>query len=154
MPAYFKKTNKNEVPVPLIYLQGFLVSIWAAVLTFGGGGNNVSFLTAISLTVIIYLVAYVMLFISYFLLVLKAKNKGLERSYNVPGGHISKIIVASSGLILSILAIVSAFIIPSELKGTQGSTYILTLTAGFIITVAIPFVFYHFYMKHKQVKDV
>ncbi|MEN0589040.1 amino acid permease [Kurthia gibsonii] len=154
LPAYFKKTNKNEVPVPLIYLQGLLVSIWTAVLTFGGGGNNVSFLTAISLTVIIYLVAYVMLFISYFLLILKAKNKGLERSYNVPGGHISKIIVASSGLILSILAIVSAFIIPSELKGTKGSTYILTLTVGFIITVAIPFVFYHFYMKHKQVKDV
>lgn len=153
LPAYFKKTNKNEVPVPLIYLQGLLVSIWAAILTFGGG-NNVSFLTAISLTVIIYLVSYVMLFISYFLLILKAKNKGLERSYNVPGGQISKIIVASSGLILSILAIVSAFIIPSELKGTQGSTYILTLTAGFVITVAIPFVFYHFYMKHKQVKDV
>lgn len=150
LPARFKKVNKKNVPVPLIYLQGILVSVWAAILTFGGGGNNVSFLTAISLTVIIYLIAYVLLFLSYFFLILKPKNKQLVRAYQVPGGKVSKLIVASFGLLLSILAIVSAFIIPTELKGSQGTTYIMTLSTGFIITVAIPFVFYHFYTKHVQ----
>lgn len=53
---YLTETNKNDVPVPLVLIQGLVVTIWAAVLTFGGGGNNVSFLIAISVTVVIYLV--------------------------------------------------------------------------------------------------
>ncbi|MCP6745201.1 glutamate:gamma-aminobutyrate antiporter, partial [Klebsiella pneumoniae] len=76
--------------VPLIMVQGVIVSIWAAVLTFGGGGNNVSFLTAISLTVVIYLIGYVLFFLAYFVLVLKKKN--LERTYQIPGGKIVKLI--------------------------------------------------------------
>ncbi|GEK34315.1 amino acid permease [Kurthia sibirica] len=150
LPAKFKKVNKNGVPVPLIYLQGIVVTVWAAILTFGGGGNNVSFLTAISLTVIIYLSAYILLFISYFFLVLKPKNQSLVRSYQVPGGKIGKLIISASGLIISVLAIISAFIAPSELKHAEASTYIMTLSAGFIITLVLPFVFYHFYSKHKK----
>lgn len=73
IPSVFRKTNKHNVPVPLIMVQGVIVSIWAAVLTFGGGGNNVSFLTAISLTVVIYLIGYVLFFLAYFVLVLKRK---------------------------------------------------------------------------------
>ena len=62
LPAPFKKVNKHNVPVPLILVQGALCTIWAAVLTFGGGGNNVSFLTAMSLTVVVYLVGYFLFF--------------------------------------------------------------------------------------------
>ncbi|WP_438452430.1 amino acid permease, partial [Listeria monocytogenes] len=75
----FRKTNKHNVPVPLIMVHGVIVSIWAAVLTFGGGGNNVSFLTAITLTVVIYLIGYVLFYQANFVLVLKKKN--LERTY-------------------------------------------------------------------------
>ncbi|MBA5791050.1 amino acid permease, partial [Escherichia coli] len=60
LPEKMKKVNKHGVPVPLIMVQGVVVTIWAAILTFGGGGNNLSFLTAISLTVVIYLVGYLL----------------------------------------------------------------------------------------------
>lgn len=52
-------------------VQGVVVTIWAAILTFGGGGNNLSFLTAISLTVVIYLVGYLLFFIGYLVLIFK-----------------------------------------------------------------------------------
>ena len=70
LPKKLTEVNKHEVPVPLVLVQGLVVTIWAAVLTFGGGGNNVSFLTAISLTVVIYLVGYLLFFIGYSILIL------------------------------------------------------------------------------------
>ncbi|MGO2083452.1 amino acid permease [Vagococcus sp.] len=153
LPAKFKEVNKAGVPVPLLIVQGILVTIWAAVLTFGGGGNNVSFLTAISLTVIIYLSAYVLLFVGYFTLVLKKDNQKLERAYQVPGGQKVKVLLASAGLILSVLAIISSFIAPKELHASQAHTYILTLAISFIITLLVPFVFYRFYYEKKKAKQ-
>ena len=102
LPKSLTKTNEHDVPVRLVLIQGIVVTIWAAVLTFGGGGNNVSFLTAISLTVVIYLVGYLLFFIGYFTLVLK--HKDLKRSYQVPGGKTFKLIVAACGFITSIFA--------------------------------------------------
>ncbi|MGO2083968.1 amino acid permease [Vagococcus sp.] len=149
LPARFKKVNRAGVPVPLLIVQGILVTIWAAILTLGGGGNNVSFLTAISLTVIIYLSAYVLLFIGYFALILKKKNQTLERAYQVPGGNKVKIILAGAGLLLSLLAIISSFCAPKELQTSQAHHYILTLGVSYVITLLVPFVFYHFYCEKK-----
>lgn len=150
IPERFKKVNDNQVPVALLILQGIVVTIWAAVLTLGGGGSNVSFLTAISLTVIIYLSAYALFFVAYFVLIFKRSNQGLERTYQVPGGKIGKALIAGAGLLLSLLAIGSSMIAPSELKGAQIHTYLITLGISYLVTLAIPFVFYRFYSRHKS----
>ena len=55
IPKSWAKTNEHDVPVYLVIAQGIIVSIWDAVLTFGAGGSNLSFLAAMSLTVVIYL---------------------------------------------------------------------------------------------------
>ncbi|MGY3767014.1 amino acid permease [Vagococcus vulneris] len=154
LPDKFKQVNKNKVPTFILVIQGFLVSAWGAVLTFGGGGggSNVSFLTAISLTVIIYLSAYVLFFIAYFVLILKKSNQSLERAYTVPGGKLMQLIIAGCGLIISVLAICLSFISPSELKGSAATTYVMTLSISFVITVAVPFLFYKFYSLKKKTK--
>lgn len=156
LPSKFKVVNKNQVPTYILIIQAILVSVWGAVLTFGGGGgSNVSFLTAISLTVIIYLSAYVLFFIAYLVLILKKSNQSLERSYRVPGGKVVQVITASCGLILSLLAIVSSFIAPSELKGSEATTYVMILSISFVVTIAVPFIFYRTYsMKKKQKNDI
>ncbi|MCL1425876.1 amino acid permease, partial [Enterobacter hormaechei] len=38
LPKKLTEVNNHEVPVPLVLVQGLVVTIWAAVLTFGGGG--------------------------------------------------------------------------------------------------------------------
>ena len=147
LPKSLAKTNQHDVPVNLVFVQGVIVTIWAAVLTFGGGGNNVSFLTAISLTVVIYLVGYLLFFIGYFVLVLKKGD--LKRSYNVPGGKIFKLIVAACGLLTSVFALAISFVPPSQLSGKSVHEYLTILSISFIITILIPFVIYSISTKKK-----
>ena len=152
LPKSLAKTNQHDVPVNLVFVQGVIVTIWAAVLTFGGGGNNVSFLTAISLTVVIYLVGYLLFFIGYFILVLKKGN--LKRAYHVPGGKTFKLIVAACGFLTSIFALVISFVPPAQLTGKSAHEYLTILIISFIITVLIPFVIYAITSKKRDVKAI
>ncbi|GKZ04881.1 glutamate:gamma-aminobutyrate antiporter [Paraclostridium bifermentans] len=140
LPKSLTKTNKHDVPVNLVFVQGIVVTIWSAVLTLGGGGDNVSFLTAISLTVVIYLVGYLLFFIGYFKLILKRDD--LKRSYQVPGGKTFKLIVAACGFLTSIFALIISFFPPSQLVGKSIHEYLTILSVSFVVTVLIPFVIY------------
>ncbi|WP_018591847.1 glutamate:gamma-aminobutyrate antiporter [Terrisporobacter glycolicus] len=152
LPKKLTKTNEHNVPINLVFVQGVVVTIWAAVLTFGGGGNNVSFLTAISLTVVIYLVGYLLFFIGYFALILKKPD--LKRAYHVPGGKTFKLVVATCGLVTSIFALVISFVPPAQLTGKSAHEYLTILIISFIITVLIPFVIYQFTSKKRDVKTI
>ena len=124
-----------------LILQGIIVTIWAAVLTFGGSGANVSFFTAISLTVVIYLVGYIIFFISYITVVLKFKD--LPRAFEIPGGSTVKMLTAIAGLIISVLALGISFIPPAQLGGGAADTaYMSILVISFVITLCIPFIIY------------
>lgn len=140
LPPAFRKVNSNDVPVNFVMVQGLIVTVWAAVLTFGGGGGNVSFFTAISLTVVIYLVAYLLFFVAYLVLVLKKGN--LERAYNVPGGTAVKVIVAVVGLVVSVFALGISFVTPSNLPKAEDTEYTTILVIGFVVVVVLPFIIY------------
>ncbi len=148
LPKVFQKTNKHKVPTVLILTQGIVVTIWDAVLTFGGGSNNVSFFAAISLTVVIYLVGYLLFFIGYLVLVFKKKD--LKRTYEIPGGTVVKSIVAICGLIVSIFALLISFVPPSSLPTSSHHAYLYVLIISFVITVLLPFLIYEFYLKHEH----
>ena len=148
LPKKLRKVNEHDVPVPLIMLQGVVVTIWAAVLTFGGGGNNVSFLTAISLTVVIYLVGYLLFFIGYFKLIFK--HEDLKRAYQIPGGKIFKSIVAAFGFITSIFALAISFVPPAQLVGKSADEYEAILFISFVITLIIPFAIYEVHEKENR----
>jgi glutamate:gamma-aminobutyrate antiporter len=148
LPPSLRKVNKNDVPVNLVMVQGLVVTVWAAVLTFGGGGGNVSFFTAISLTVVIYLVAYLLFFVGYLVLVLKKKD--LERAYNVPGGTVGKVVVAVVGFVVSLFALGISFVTPSNLPASEDAEYTTILAASFVIAVLAPFVIYALHDKRKH----
>ena len=152
LPPIFRKVNKKNVPIPLIIVQGVVVSIWAAILTLGGGGNNVSFIVAISLTVVIYLMAYLLFYIGYFVLIFKKKD--LKRTYQIRGCLLGKFIVASAGLITSVFAFVISFYPPSSIRSESHYTYQLLLIISFLITLTLPFIIYFFHDKqaHKSLE--
>lgn len=153
LPKVFRKVNKHDVPTPLIMVQGLIVSIWIGILTFGGGGNNVSFLTAMSLTVVVYLITYFLFFIAYFKLVLKKKE--LNRAYQIPGGTVVKMIVSIVGFIMSLFAFFISFVPPSSLNGSGSKEYETILIICFIVVLIIPFAIYAIHDKssHKTIKD-
>ena len=152
LPARLAKKNKEGVPIFILLIQGAIVSIWAAILTFGSGnsGANISFQTAISLTVVIYLSAYVLFFVAYFVVVFRHKNA--PRDYSVPGGIIGKIFFGGSGLILSLLALYAAFSIPSSMSASEGKSYFIILICSFVVTTAAPFIIYKIYNKKRHFK--
>ncbi|WP_241790789.1 amino acid permease [Sphingobacterium rhinopitheci] len=150
LPARFAKKNSKGVPTFILLIQGIIVTIWAAVLTFGSGssGANMSFQTAISLTVVIYLSAYVLFFVAYFVVVFR--HKDAPRDYAVPGGLIGKVFFGGAGLIMSLLALYAAFSIPSSMSASEGRSYIVILICSFIATIVFPFILYKIFNKGRE----
>lgn len=141
LPVRFAKMNRNGVPVALVISQLAITSIALIVLTNTGGGNNMSFLIALALTVVIYLCSYFMLFLGYIQLVRKQSNN--KRTFNIPGGNGVKLTVAGVGLLTSVVAFVVSFIPPTGLPGGDANeVYAGLLVACFLVVLAIPFIIY------------
>jgi Glutamate:g-aminobutyrate antiporter len=115
LPASAARLNQNGVPVVLVISQLVITSVALVILTNTGGGSNMSFLIALALTMVIYLCSYVMMFISYMLLVCKYPEK--KRTFNVPGGKKAKLLIAAVGLLTSIMAFVISFLPPGYHTG-------------------------------------
>lgn len=141
LPAPMAKLNKNGVPVPLVVFQLIITTIALIVFTNIGGGN-MSFLIALALTVVLYLMSYFMLFLGYMALTLKHTN--LKRSYRIPGGTPVKMAVAISGFVISLVAFVVSFFPPTGLPGAEQGRehYVELLAVSFLIVLAIPFIIY------------
>lgn len=145
IPLSFAKTNKHGVSVKTVVIQAIIVTFWDAVLCgsmalSGGSSSSVAYLTAIGLTVAIYLVGYVLFFLGYFNLILKKRD--LERSFQLPGGTPFKAIVAGVGLFVTVATLVISFFPSSELSAQANVVYEITLAASFVVSIAIPFIIY------------
>ena len=145
LPPSFKKVNKHGVSVKTVVIQAVIVTVWDAVLCgsialSGGSSSSVGYLTAIGLTVVIYLVGYVLFFLGYFYLIFKKKN--LQRSFQLPGGTPFKAIVAGVGLIMTVATLIISFFPSSNLDAQSNAVYQATLGVAFAISVAIPFIIY------------
>ncbi len=145
LPPTFTKTNKHGISVKTLIIQACLVTVWDGVLCgsialSGGSSSSVGYLTAIGLTVVIYLVAYTLLFIGYFVLVFK--HKDLERGFHIPGGTVGKCIFAGCGLLVTLATLVVSFFPSSELSAQANVVYVVTLLICWAIMVAVPFIIY------------
>ena len=121
------------------------MTIWDAILCgsiaiAGGSDSSVGYLTAIGLTVVIYLVGYILFFLGYFVLIFKKNN--LKREFQVPGGKISKIIVATIGLLITIATLIISFFPSSKLTTADNQVYQIVLIICFIISLIVPIVIY------------
>ena len=146
LPKIFAKTDKKGVPVPLLILQGVFISFWAGILTLGGGGHNLSYLVSITLTILIYLITYILFFSGYFILILKYPT--LKRSYQISGGNKIKYSIAGSGIIMTIITFIISFLPPSQV--TDSKKYLIILISSFLLTFSLPLLIYHFRRKKSR----
>jgi len=142
LPSVFTKVNSKNVPIPFILAQGVVVTIWSVILTIGGGGNNLSFLLAMALTVVTYLAMYILLFLAYF--VLKTKRADVVRAYNIPGGKSGGFIVAGAGLLMVLLSMVISFFPPASISGAAEFHYVQILLGSFLVSMIIPHLIFAF----------
>ncbi|MGL4741325.1 MAG: amino acid permease [Sarcina sp.] len=140
------KRNKNDVASNILIIQAICVTIWTAVLTFGTGSSNNSFFMAMTLTVIVYLLAYALFFIAYIKLTIS--NNDLSRKYQIAKSKTLRLIISIVGLIFTVVAFVISFIPPSGIKPGQVANYTHLLIIVFVIIVILPFIISAIRKKH------
>ena len=139
LPARFQKSNKNGVQMPLLYLQGVIVTIVSCLLIILPSVQS-AFQILGQLAAILYLMMYLLLFSSAIYLRYKLPNT--YRPYKIPFGNIGICIIGSLGFLSSFVALSLSFIPPSQIKIGSNFFYIGTLIALTIIFLSIPLVIY------------
>ncbi len=126
MPLTLSKENKNQAPVPLLLLQGAIVSVLSLVFILVPNVNQGMWLLNILMTQL-YMVMYICIFVSF--LVSRRKHADIERPFRVPGGKFGMMLVATLGLVSCLVTIFVSFDVPAGISAQTGAS---ALILGFI----------------------
>ncbi|MGC9173268.1 amino acid permease [Athalassotoga sp.] len=135
LPPFLQKRNKAGIQEGILIPQGIIVTILAALFVFIPN-VSVAFFLLIASAAQLYLLMYILMFISA--MRLRVKKPDVQRTYKVPAMNF----VAIVGLVASGLAFALGFIPPSELSGVPTVAYpiiVIAITAGLAI---IPLIIY------------
>ena len=92
------------------------------------------------LTVILYLVMYLLMFAAAIYLRYSQPNR--PRPYRIPGGDAGMWLIGGLGFLGSLLAFVLSFIPPSQISVGSPATYVEILIGLTVLFVIMPFVIY------------
>ncbi len=141
LPKFFQHTNKNGIQTHILIIQGSIVTLVSLVFLFMPSVSS-SFWILSALTVQLYLVMYLLMFISA--IKLKYTRAYVHRTFKVPGGNIGMWIVAGVGILASIFAFTVGFIPPVSISASGLVIYRAFLGVGILIMCGAPLVIYHF----------
>lgn len=141
LPPIFQKLNKNQVPTNLLIFQGIIVSL-SALMYLAMPSINSSFWILTALSAQIYLVMYVMMFISA--IRLRYTRPHVPRAYQIPHPHKGIWLVSCIGIITSIFGIFLVLIPPAQLEQQNFLAYIGFLISGLVSMVALPLIIHAF----------
>ncbi|EKE08169.1 MAG: amino acid antiporter, partial [uncultured bacterium] len=128
MPQFFAKKNRSGVPVRMLLVQAFLVTLFCLMILFMPSINAFYwFLTALSTE--LYMIMYILLFIS----ALKLGRPHTAFSYQIPKGL--RRLSCVFGLFGCLLTIVVGFFLPSDIN-MNGLRYALYIGIGNVVLIA------------------
>ena len=140
LPPFFQKTNKIGVQKNILYLQGIAVTLLS--LLFVIMPSVQSFYQILSqLTVVLYLIMYMLMFSGAIALRYKMKKAGRPFRIGSKGNGLMWI-VGGLGFLGSLLAFVLSFIPPSQIATGSTTVWFAVLIIGVIVVVAAPFIIY------------
>jgi glutamate:GABA antiporter len=140
LPPFFQKTNNIGVQKNILYVQGTIVTLLS--LLFVVMPSVQSFYQILSqLTVLLYLIMYLLMFSAA--ITLRYKMKNLDRPFRIgKTGNGLIWIVGGVGFLGSLLAFVLSFIPPSQIQTGSNTVWFSVLIIGAIVLVSIPFIIY------------
>lgn len=136
-PPILHRVNKHDMPIGMLIMQSIIVSIVSLVFLLMPDVNS-SFWILLVMSSQLYLLMYVLMFITA--IVLRYKKPNVKRAYRIPGGNTGMWIVAGIGLIGAIGAITIGFFPPDQLNTGSLLVYELFLGGGILVLSVIPFV--------------
>lgn len=140
MPPFFQKTNKLGVQKNILFVQGIAVTVLS--LLFVVMPSVQSFYQILSqLTVILYLIMYLLMFSGA--IALRYKMKKLNRPFRIgKSGNGLMWFVGGLGFCGSLLAFILSFIPPSQISTGSNTVWFSVLIIGALIVVIAPFIIY------------
>lgn len=137
IPPFFAKVNENGVQANSLYVQALIVVILGG-LYFIMSNVNVAYFVLSAMTVTLYLVMYVLMYLSA--IRLRFTQPNLPRAYKVPGGVPGMIIISGIGLIGVLFSLFVAFFPPSNLTIGNPTMYVSLVVVGTVIGVGAPLI--------------
>ncbi len=139
LPRFFHKVNKHEMPTNILVSQGLIVTVLSAVFLFMPSVNS-SYWILMALASILYMLMYILLFVSA--LILRYKYPHTKRTYQVPGGTLGLWIISLLGLTGSTFGFLIGFLPPSQLNTGNPLQYTTLLLCGAAFFCTLPFLIY------------
>jgi amino acid transporter len=137
LPSFLCKKNKYEVASNLLFVQAVLVSVVCLAFLLMPSVNG-SYWLLTDLSTQLYMLMYVLMFISAIVLKYKFQNK--SRSFAIPFGKLGMWITAVFGLIGTLITLVVGFFPPEGINIGGILHYELVFTGG-ILGMLFPLVF-------------
>ena len=140
LPPFFQKTNKLGVQKNILFVQGIAVTVLS--LLFVVMPSVQSFYQILSqLTVILYLIMYLLMFSGA--IALRYKMKKLNRPFRIgKSGNGLMWFIGGLGFCGSLLAFILSFIPPSQISTGSNTVWFSVLIIGALIVVVAPFIIY------------
>lgn len=141
LPPFFQKLNRHDRPFNLLIFQGVIVSIAAlAFLLLPSASTAFWILSALSAQ--LYLVMYILLFISG--IRLRYTHPEVKRQYRVPFGCVGIWILGLLGISSSLFGFFLAFVPPGQLEVGNLFVYEGFLLFGIFVMFFIPYLIFRF----------
>lgn len=135
LPPLFRKINKKGMPVSLLTMQAIMMSLLSLMFILMPT-VNAAFWILTALVAQAYLVMYLLMFAAA--IKLRYTKAHVLRPYRIPGGKIGIWLVAGSGILSSLFAIIISFFPPDQIS-IGGSTFYFTfLISGLCLICLTP----------------
>jgi amino acid transporter len=133
IPPILTKLNKHDMPINMFIFQGIvvtlLISVFLLIPTVSG-----SYWLIMGIVCTVYLIMYVLMFISG--IVLRYKQPNIMRPYKA-GNNLVMWILSAVGLVSTLFGIVVSLFPPSQLNVGSLLTYELSLFTGIIVFIGL-----------------
>jgi putative glutamate/gamma-aminobutyrate antiporter len=151
VPPILQKTNKHNMPVMLLLVQGIIFSIICFVFLVMPSVSS-SFWILSDLTAQLALSCYIFLFAAA--IYLRYKHPRVKRAYKVPFGNVGMWIVCLAGIAASLFTILIGYFPPSQINVGSMIFYEAFLVIGAVVFYAIPLLLYKFRKRSWKLRDI
>jgi glutamate:GABA antiporter len=112
LPPILKKHNDAGIPVNMLILQAIFISVWGVIFLLLPGGVNSAFWMLLALTTTVYIVMYVLMYLSA--IKLRYSQPNVKRSFKIPGGKAGMWLVSGWGIVSMVIIFILALLPPTQ----------------------------------------
>ena len=141
IPPFMQRLTKQGAPRNVMLVQAVVVSGVCMLMLLGNLNAIFYILTIVSAQ--IYLVMYILMFVSA--IVLRRTHPDVNRAFRIPGGTIGIWIVAGGATLFCLAGIGFMFVPPdSEAMEVHANWFTLLISVAFVLVLAAPLLLYRF----------